>query len=100
MADAPVKQEKEHVKAAPPPADIASDPEEDDLSDLDDVLDELANTKLDAKPAPKPAPQPAAPSASGPGRPEDISPAELLLQDEDEFAKKLQEEMEQLVHGS
>ncbi|OSS51860.1 hypothetical protein B5807_03942 [Epicoccum nigrum] len=98
MADAPAKQEKEHVKAAPPPADIASDPEEDDLSDLDDVLDEFANTKLDAKPAaPKTAPQPAAPSASGPGRPEDISPAELLLQDEDEFAKKLQEEMAQLL---
>ena len=101
MADAPAKQEKEHVKAAPPPADIASDPEEDDLSDLDDVLDEFANTKLDSEAstasAPKAAPQPSAPSASGPGRPEDISPAELLLQDEDEFAKKLQEEMAQLL---
>ncbi|KAJ4983581.1 Peroxisomal biogenesis factor 19 [Stagonosporopsis vannaccii] len=100
MADAPAKQEKEHVKAAPPPADIASDPEEDDLSDLDDVLDEFANTKLDSKaPAPvsKAAPPPSAPSASGPGRPEDVSPAELLLQDEDAFAKKLQEEMEQLL---
>ncbi|KAF3044829.1 Peroxisome chaperone and import receptor [Didymella heteroderae] len=96
MADAPAKQEKEHVKAAPPPADVASDPEEDDLSDLDDVLDEFANTKLDSN-APKPAPQPSAPSASGPGRPEDVSPAELLLQDEDEFAKKLQEEMAQLL---
>ncbi|KAJ4351014.1 Peroxisome chaperone and import receptor [Ascochyta clinopodiicola] len=104
MADAPTKPKAEHVKAAPPPADIASDPEEDDLSDLDDVLDEFANTKLDSKPAtastssaPKAAPQPPAPSSSGPGRPEDISPAELLLQDEDEFAKKLQEEMEQLL---
>ncbi|KAJ8112504.1 hypothetical protein OPT61_g5136 [Boeremia exigua] len=100
MADAPAKQEKEHVKAAPPPADIASDPEEDDLSDLDDVLDEFANTKLDSKvpaPAPKAAPPPSAPSVSGPGRPEDLSPAELLLQDEDEFAKKLQEEMAQLL---
>ncbi|KAH6639689.1 Pex19 protein family-domain-containing protein [Boeremia exigua] len=100
MADAPVKQEKEHVKAAPPPADVASDPEEDDLSDLDDVLDEFANTKLDSKsPAPvsKAAPPPSAPSTSGPGRPEDVSPAELLLQDEDEFAKKLQEEMAQLL---
>lgn len=101
MADAPAKQEKEQVKAAPPPADVASDPEEDDLSDLDDVLDEFANTKLDSKapaaPAPKAASQASAPSASGPGRPEDISPAELLLQDEDEFAKKLQEEMAQLL---
>ncbi|KZM25468.1 Peroxisome chaperone and import receptor [Ascochyta rabiei] len=104
MADAPAKHEAEHVNAAPPPADIAPDPEEDDLSDLDDVLDEFANTKLDSKPvtaptssAPKAAPQPPVPSSSGPGRPEDISPAELLLQDEDEFAKKLQEEMEQLL---
>lgn len=101
MADAPAKQEKEHVNAAPPPADIASDPEEDDLSDLDDVLDEFANTKIDSKAptasASKAAPQPPAPSSSGPGRPEDVSPAELLLQDEDEFAKKLQEEMEQLL---
>jgi peroxin-19 len=38
MADAPAKQEKEHVKAAPPPVDIASDPEEDDLSDLDGTV--------------------------------------------------------------
>ena len=101
MANVPAKEEKEHVKAAPPPADIASDPEEDDLSDLDDVLDEFANTKLDSKAsaasAPKAAPQPSAPSSSGPGRPEDLSPAELLLQNEDEFAKKLQEEMEQLL---
>lgn len=101
MADAPAKQDKEHVKAAPPPADVASDPEEDDLSDLDDVLDEFANTKLDSKaPAtspPKAAPQASAPSTSGPGRPDDVSPAELLLQDEDEFAKKLQEEMAQLL---
>ncbi|KAJ4321236.1 Peroxisome chaperone and import receptor [Neodidymelliopsis sp. IMI 364377] len=102
MASVPTKQEEtKHVEAAPPPADIASDPEEDDLSDLDDVLDEFANTKLDSKApvasAPKAAPQPPAPSSSGPGRPEDISPADLLLQDEDEFAKKLQEEMEQLL---
>lgn len=101
MANVPAKEEKEHVKSAPPPAEIASDPEEDDLSDLDDVLDEFANTKLDSKATtasvPKVASQPPAPSSSGPGRPEDLSPAELLLQNEDEFAKKLQEEMEQLL---
>ncbi|KAI8934191.1 hypothetical protein NX059_008940 [Plenodomus lindquistii] len=108
MADASVKkEEQEPIKAtAPttsaPPPDVASDPEEDDLSDLDDMLDDFANTKLDSKaPAPPskaPAPAPhGAPSSSGPGRPEDVSPAELLLQDEDEFAKKLQEEMEQLL---
>ncbi|KAH7084885.1 Pex19 protein family-domain-containing protein [Paraphoma chrysanthemicola] len=105
MADVPVKREEQEpaipaVAAAPataPAPDVASDPDEDDLSDLDDVLDEFANTKLDSK-APAPAPQAKdAPSASGPGRPEDMSPAELLLEDEDAFAKQLQQEMEQLL---
>lgn len=112
MADVPVqKAEQESAKAAPvapapPPAEVASDPEEDDLSDLDDVLDEFANTKLDSK-APAAAAaastskaqnaSASAPSASGPGRPEDISPAELLVEDEDAFAKQLQKEMEQLL---
>jgi peroxin-19 len=98
MADAPVKsEEQEPVKpaAAPaPPPEIASDPEEDDLSDLDDVLDDFTNTKTTSK---APATSTSAPSASGPGRPEDVSPAELLLEDEDAFAKQLQKEMEQLL---
>ena len=103
MADAPAKKEdppslKPSTTSAPPP-DIASDPEEDDLSDLDDVLDEFANTKLDSKaPVPKPKDtSTSAPSSSGPGRPEDLSPAELLLEDEDAFAKQLQKEMEHLL---
>ncbi len=85
--------------AASPPPGAASDPEEDDLSDLDDVLDDFANTKLDSK-APASASKPkdsAAPSSSGPGRPDDISPADLLVENEDEFAKRLQKEMEQLL---
>jgi peroxin-19 len=68
---------------------------------LPDVLDEFANTKLDSKApasaAQPAAPQPAAPSSSGPARPEDVSPAELLLEDEDAFAQQLQKEMEQLL---
>jgi peroxin-19 len=109
MADVPVKKEEQQsakpvAAAAPPPPDIASDPEEDDLSDLDDVLDEFASTKIDSK-APavsastsKAQDAPAsAPSASGPGRPEDMSPGELLMEDEDAFAKQLQKEMEQLL---
>jgi peroxin-19 len=113
MADTMVKKEEEPqpAKAAPttsaappPPPEVASDPEEDDLSDLDDVLDEFANTKLDAK-APTASSIAAsypksgdAPSSSGPGRPpEDVSPAELLLDDQDEFQKQLQKEMEQLL---
>lgn len=87
------------------PPNVASDPEEDDLSDLDDMLDEFANTKLDSKEhassskLPPPAPH-GAPLSSGPGRSKDVSPAELLLDNQEEFAKKLQEEMEQLLgHG-
>ncbi|OAL47156.1 Pex19-domain-containing protein [Pyrenochaeta sp. DS3sAY3a] len=104
MAHVPVKTAEDvPSKPAPAPApapEIASDPEEDDLSDLDDVLDEFANTKIDSKsaaPAAKVQPPAAAPSSSGPVRPEDVSPAELLLENEDEFAKQLQKEMEQLL---
>ncbi|KAF1934683.1 Pex19-domain-containing protein [Clathrospora elynae] len=112
MADVPVKQEEQPpLKPTPAsalPPDIASDPEEDDLSDLDDVLDEFANTKLDTKVPtassiaaayPDSDPDPAnAPSSSGAGRPpQDISPAELLLEDQDAFATQLQNEMELLL---
>ena len=114
MADTTAKKEEEPqlakatlATAAPPPPEVASDPEEDDLSDLDDVLDEFANTKLDSK-APTASSIAAsypksgdAPSSSGPGRPpEDVSPAELLLDDQDEFQKQLQKEMEQLLGQS
>jgi peroxin-19 len=106
MADVPVKTEVQVPAKAPtvtaPPPDVASDPEEDDLSDLDDMLDEFANTKPATK-VPAAATSKAqdasasAPSASGPGRPEDMSPAALLVEDEDAFAKQLQKEMEQLL---
>ncbi|KAF2793568.1 Pex19-domain-containing protein [Melanomma pulvis-pyrius CBS 109.77] len=88
MADTPAKEEVPS-KQEEPKADVASDPEEDDLSDLDDVLDEFAATKIDSK-APAPAPVP----TSGPERP---PPEELLVADQDEFAKQLQAEMEQLL---
>jgi peroxin-19 len=106
MADTPVKKEEQEpakpVAATAPPPDVASDPEEDDLSDLDDMLDEFTNTKIDSKaPAASTSNRQdasaSAPSASGPGRPEDMSPAELLLEDEGAFEKKLQEEMERLL---
>jgi len=110
MADTATKKEEQQpakptsTATAPPPADVASDPEEDDLSDLDDVLDEFANTKLDAK-APTASSIEAAypkssdaPSSSGPGRPaSDISPAELMMEDQDAFQAQLQKEMEQLL---
>ncbi|CAN9251120.1 unnamed protein product [Alternaria alternata] len=109
MADAAVKKEEQEpakpttTTTAPPP-EVASDPEEDDLSDLDDVLDEFANTKLDAK-APTASSIEAAypkssnaPSSSGPGRPpSDISPAELMMEDPDAFQEQLKKEMEQLL---
>ncbi|KAF2707080.1 Pex19-domain-containing protein [Pleomassaria siparia CBS 279.74] len=99
MADAPVKEEvappASASTTAPAPkqeeskADVASDPEEDDLSDLDDVLDDFANTKIDSKP-----PTATAPTSHGPERP---APGELLATDQDEFAKQLQAEMENFL---
>lgn len=103
MADTAVKKEEQQpakptsTTTAPPPAEVASDPEEDDLSDLDDVLDDFANTKLDSKPPAAPVPPTHDAPSSGPGRPEDVSPAALLLEDEDAFAAQLQKEMEQLL---
>lgn len=74
--------------------DIASDPEEDDLSDLDDVLDEFT-PKSTSKPA---AP---APASSGPGRPPvpaaEMDPAEALVDDTVDFEKELQKQMEALL---
>lgn len=83
----------------------APDPEEDDLSDLDDVLDEFAATKLDSKPAP---------TSSGPGRPSASTTAAIpptsgaplstggtaapgLVPDDDEFARQLQAGMADLL---
>ncbi|KAF1960167.1 Pex19-domain-containing protein [Byssothecium circinans] len=92
MADAEKKKDEVPPK---PAADVASDPEEDDLSDLDDVLDEFSNVKLDPKPAATTAPPATAePISSKPDRP---APDELLAEDPDEFAKQMQKEMEQLL---
>lgn len=91
----------------------APDPDEDDLSDLDDVLDEFAATSLTSGPSnsdSKPAP-----SSSGPGRPSPLPssttgdnagvPAAVgggagpggLFEDEDAFAKAMQEGMKELL---
>ncbi|KAL5409661.1 hypothetical protein PMIN06_001973 [Paraphaeosphaeria minitans] len=101
MAHVPEKQSdavkvEDAPKAAPQVQDdIASDPEEDDLSDLDDVLDEFSNVniKSDSK-----VPS-AAPTSSGPGRPEcpPHDPAETLVEDQNEFEKELQKQMESLL---
>lgn len=117
MAEAAGKKD-DPVKAAEVPKaplqpvshDVASDPEEDDLSDLDgmtqvlpsptslitptDVLDEFA-------PKPKSKPSAPAPTSSGPGRPDapaaEMDPAEALVENPDEFEKELQKQMEALL---
>ena len=91
-ASNPPKQAPDaHLEEAP-------DPDEDDLSDLDDVLDEFAATRLDSKPAP---------SSSGPGRPSTTTAAAPsstsgtttagILPDDDEFARQLQAGMADLL---
>lgn len=66
---------------------MAPDPDEDDLSDLDDVLD-----SFDAKPPPPPT---TAPTASGPGRPSDSAVAEH--ESEADIEKELQAGMANLM---
>ncbi|KAI1211512.1 Pex19-domain-containing protein [Annulohypoxylon truncatum] len=79
----------------------APDPDEDDLSDLDEFLGEFSSASLDAK---KPA------TASGPGIPttDSSAPAPAAatasdtdnpLDDLDEFQKQLQAGMEELMSG-
>ncbi|KAF2471612.1 Pex19-domain-containing protein [Lindgomyces ingoldianus] len=80
---------EEALKQEEAKPELAPDPDEDDLSDLDDVLDEFAATKLESK-----AP---APAASGPGRPAAAPADDLAGLDDEEFAKQLQAEMEQLL---
>lgn len=87
---------------APAPATVeeAPDPDEDDLSDLDDVLDEFAATNLNSSKS--------NPLLSGPGRPSTTSStipsdpfaslgADGLLPDDDEFARSLQAGMAELL---
>jgi peroxin-19 len=87
---------------APPPASAleeAPDPDEDDLSDLDDVLDEFAATNLNSK---------SNPILSGPGRPSTTSStipsdpfaslgADGSFPDNDEFAWSLEQGMAELL---
>ncbi|KAF1988115.1 Pex19-domain-containing protein [Aulographum hederae CBS 113979] len=89
------EQQEEKPKATEPhpaiPAE-APDPEEDDLDELDDVLDDFAATKLDTK-----AP---APSSSGPGRPTSApkaSPAPPSISDEDDFEAQMRKGMADLL---
>ncbi|KAI1459208.1 Pex19-domain-containing protein [Annulohypoxylon moriforme] len=89
--------------------DEAPDPDEDDLDDLDDLLDEFSSANLNAK---KPV------TASGPGRPTTNSSApapapataataadtdnpleDLENLSEEEFQKRLQAGMEELMSG-
>jgi peroxin-19 len=87
---------------APPPAlEEAPDPDEDDLSDLDDVLDEFAATNLNSSKS--------NPILSGPGRPSTTTSSTIpsdpfaslgadgLLPDDDEFARSLQAGMAELL---
>ncbi|KAI4725997.1 Pex19-domain-containing protein [Aureobasidium sp. EXF-10728] len=86
MAD---KQAEKHVEMAP-------DPDEDDLSDLDDMLDDFSATSLkDSKPT---APSTAtAPSSTT--KPSSSSAASQPSIEDDEFARQLQAGMAELLGG-
>lgn len=79
-----------------PPQNVsAPDPEEDDLDDLDDVLDEFQATSI-SKPK---AASPTVPAASGPGRPKYASSTAepASAGSDDDLAKQLQAGMSSLI---
>ncbi|KAI1370161.1 Pex19 protein family-domain-containing protein [Hypoxylon crocopeplum] len=97
--DAPEKA----TNSVPEIGDV-SDPDEDDLDDLDDMLDEFSNVKVDAK-------EPVTTSAPGPATSASTSaPAGASLDldnpldgldglSEEEFEKKLEASMAELMNG-
>ncbi|KAI1140212.1 Pex19-domain-containing protein [Hypoxylon sp. FL0543] len=96
--DVPGKAEK--APATVPDIGDAPDPDEDDLDDLDDMLEEFSS----AKPAPASEPKTPAASASASipaGAPTDSGNPLEGLDDlsEEEFEKRLQAGMEELMNG-
>lgn len=88
MAD---KQAEEQRRLDP---ETAPDPDEDELSDLDDMLDEFSASKIsDTKPAAPTAPTAPTASVSGPSKPVAID----VPEDEDDFTKQLQAGMASLI---
>ncbi|GAB7348077.1 hypothetical protein MBLNU459_g6107t1 [Dothideomycetes sp. NU459] len=85
MADKEAEEKRVNPETAP-------DPDEDDLSDLDDMLDEFSSAKIaDEKKSSSAAA--GAPAASGPPQPDSHS----IPTNEDDFAKQLQEGMASLL---
>ncbi|KAF4551789.1 Peroxisomal membrane protein import receptor PEX19-like protein [Elsinoe fawcettii] len=75
------------------PAELAPDPDEDELDDLDDMLDEFSATKIDEKKSAATEPKAAvAAAAAAAGTPSQTSGG-----DEDEFSKQLQAGMAELL---
>ncbi|KAK5127628.1 hypothetical protein LTR85_006969 [Meristemomyces frigidus] len=81
--------------------EMAPDPEEDDLDDLDDVLDEFQAKPISTKPAATPsssnAPTSTAPAASGPGRPATEDHRQVMDPGDEDFTKQLQAGMTNLI---
>ncbi|KAI9733527.1 MAG: Peroxisome chaperone and import receptor [Cirrosporium novae-zelandiae] len=89
------------------PSEEAPDPEEEDLDELDDMLDEFSATQI------PPAPVSASPTNNGPGRPPNTTlssnppegasgPSATAFPDEmtdEEFAKQLEEDMAKVFGG-
>ncbi|THY83571.1 Pex19-domain-containing protein [Aureobasidium pullulans] len=92
MAD---KQAEQHV-------DMAPDPDEDDLSDLDDMLDDFSTASIQDQKQSAPAPAASAASSSNTAQPTTSSSAKAQPQapaEDDDFARQLQAGMAELLGG-
>lgn len=87
------KQPEKHVEMAP-------DPDEDDLSDLDDMLDDFSATSLkDSKPAAPSSTAAATASTTAQSDPPSSSALTQPSTEDDEFARQLQAGMAELLGG-
>ncbi|CAD0089266.1 unnamed protein product [Aureobasidium mustum] len=81
------------------PVEMAPDPDEDDLSDLDDMLDDFSATSIkDQKPA-APSTSTAHPSTTAQSKPSSSSIPSQPSAEGDDFARQLQAGMAELLGG-
>ncbi|KAH0355153.1 Pex19-domain-containing protein, partial [Aureobasidium melanogenum] len=78
---------------------MAPDPDEDDLSDLDDMLDDFSATSIKDQKPPAPSTSTAHPSATAQSKPSPSSIPPQSSAEDDDFARQLQAGMAELLGG-
>ncbi|KAG9640425.1 Pex19-domain-containing protein, partial [Aureobasidium melanogenum] len=78
---------------------MAPDPDEDDLSDLDDMLDDFSATSIKDQKPPAPSTSTAQPSTTAQSKPSSSSIPPQSPAEDDDFARQLQAGMAELLGG-